>query len=333
VKEQEEERAAAGEPGHTRDGRLVQVLANVAGTQEALRAVELGAQGSGLVRTEVLFESWSALPTVREQASELANVARALDGRRMTVRTWDVGADKPLGFWTQKAELNPFLGVRGIRSFAADSTLLGDQLRAVCRVARDHPVRVMFPMVTTVSEVRWAVNLLDAAAEQEGGSRPNGLEVGIMVEVPAAAIQIACMAAELDFVSIGTNDLTQYTMAAERGHPGVEHLVDPVDPAVLRLIQGVCADVPDRVEVAVCGGAASDPAAACLLVGLGVDELSATPVAVPRVKAMLRRHSASELGELAGRALSCSGASEVRELLGGLDPSPVNERREYGTGC
>jgi phosphoenolpyruvate-protein kinase (PTS system EI component) len=200
-------------------------------------------------------------------------------------------------------------------------------------VAQRHPTRVMFPMVATVGEVQWALELLDAAAQQEGGARPRALEVGIMVEVPAAALKVASLAKGLDFVSVGTNDLTQYTVAAERGHAAVEHLFDPLDPAVLRLVQVVCREAPDGVEVGVCGGAASDPAAACLLVGLGVDDLSATAVAVPRVKAALRRHRASELEELANRALACAQASEVRSLLHDLGGSEVSGHPGYGTGC
>jgi phosphocarrier protein FPr len=233
----------------------------------------------------------------------------------LTVRTWDIGADKPLSFWKQAPEQNPFLGVRGIRSFAAQPEVLHDQLRAVCRVAREHPVRVMFPMVATVEEVHWAVAALDRAAEQEHGARPDGLEVGIMVEVPAAALRLSAMTQGLDFVSIGTNDLTQYTLAAERGNAGVEHLFDPLDPAVLRLVHTVCQEGRDGLEVGVCGGAASDPATACLLVGLGVAELSATSVAVPRVKAELRRHTLNELRHLGERALGCVSASAVHRLL------------------
>ncbi|MGB7450405.1 MAG: phosphoenolpyruvate--protein phosphotransferase [Ornithinimicrobium sp.] len=313
--EQERERAAAREPARTRDGTRVSVNANVTSSAEAQRAVELGAEGSGLVRTEVLFESWRRAPTVSEQTAALWSVAAALGGRPMTVRTWDIGADKPLSFWQQEPEQNPFLGVRGIRSFAAHADVLHDQLRAVCRVAAEHPVRVMFPMVATVSEVRWALRQLDLAVEQETGARPDGLEVGIMVEVPAAALRVAAMTEDLDFVSIGTNDLTQYTLAAERGNAAVEHLFDPMDPAVLRLIRGVCLEARERVEVSVCGGAASDPAAACLLVGLGVDELSATAVAVPRVKAELRRHTVTQLRQLGEQALGCDSAEAVHALL------------------
>ncbi len=239
----------------------------------------------------------------------------------MTIRTWDIGADKPLAFWKQEPEQNPFLGVRGVRSFGRDPAVLLDQLEAVCRVAGDHRVRVMFPMVATVEEVQWALDRLEEAASRVEGGAPKTLEVGIMIEVPAAALRAEAMSVLLDFVSIGTNDLTQYTLAAERGNAGVEHLFDPLDPAVLGLIHQVCRDVADGVSVGVCGGAASDPAAAALLVGLGVDDLSATPVAVPGVKALLRRHTVEDLRDLAQRALRCDSAREVRDLLVSLRTS------------
>ncbi|MGB3686544.1 MAG: dihydroxyacetone kinase phosphoryl donor subunit DhaM [Ornithinimicrobium sp.] len=313
--QQSEDRAAATEPGRTSDGHPVAVLANVTSADQAYQAVELGAQGSGLVRTEALFESWDSIPTVAEQAGELVAMAKALDGRPMTIRTWDIGADKPLAFWRQASEQNPFLGVRGLRSFRADPEPLRDQLRAICQVAADHPVSVMFPMVSTVEEVNWALEQLGVVCQELPGGRPAGLRVGIMIEVPAAALRPGAMSAGLDFVSIGTNDLTQYVMAAERGNPGVDDLFDTMDPAVLALIHTVCEGVGEDVDVGVCGAAASDPLAAALLVGLGVHDLSATPVAVPRVKSVLRRNSLQALRNVASSALNCDRAEQVRHVL------------------
>ncbi len=307
----------AGEPATTTDGHTVQVKANVGSVGDAAQAVALGADGSGLVRTEVLFGGHRAAPSVPEQVEVLTRVAEALQGRPMTVRTWDIGGDKPLPFLTQEPEDNPFLGVRGIRSFRRDATLLVDQLEAICRVARRHRVRVMFPMVTAVEEVEWALARLDEAAGRLADGRPDGLEVGIMVEVPAAALRAEAMSTLLDFVSIGSNDLAQYTLAAERGNPGVRDLADQADPAVLRLIALICAEVAEGVEVCVCGDAASDPELACLLVGLGVTELSAAASAVPMVKAALRERSLTDLRDLGERALRCDSAAEVRDLLGG----------------
>lgn len=307
--------ARAAEPASTTDGHAVVVKANVNNADEAAHALRQGAEGSGLVRTEVVFEGWDRAPSVQEQVEALSTIARAMDGRPLTVRTWDIGADKPIAFVEHQPEANPFLGVRGLRSFREYSGLLIDQLDAVCRVAREHPVRVMFPMVATVPEVDWALECLDEAAAHSGSGRPEGLQVGIMIEVPAAALRAEALTRRLDFVSVGTNDLTQYTLAAERGNAALAWLLDPVDPAVLRLIRTLCAEVAEGVVVGVCGGAAGDPLVAGLLVGLGVDELSATASTVPEVKAALRAASLSELRNLAERALRCDSAAQVRALL------------------
>jgi phosphocarrier protein FPr len=196
--------------------------------------------------------------------------------------------------------------------------VLHDQLMAVCTVAADVPIRVMFPMVSSRAEVDWALDQLSKAAVEAANGIPTGLEVGIMVEVPAAALRAGVLAEGLDFVSIGTNDLTQYTLAAERGNAAVSPLADACDPAVLTLIKQVCDDVPSGTTVAVCGDLASDPAAAVLLVGLGVRELSSVAAQVPLVKARLRRTSLADAQSLARNALECASAEQVRELLGSI---------------
>lgn len=319
LREREQERdrlrARAQEPGRTTDGHSVLVKANLASVAEAAQAAAAGAEGSGLVRTEVLFGDRARPPTVAEQVAAFEAIAEALPGRTVTIRTWDVGGDKPLPFHPQPQEANPFLGVRGIRSFRDDPSLLVDQLEAVCRVARRHPVRVMFPMVTTVEEVDWAVARLDEAGRRLSEGRPDGLEVGIMVEVPAAALRAEALTTVLDFVSIGSNDLTQYTLAAERGSPYLDAIADVADPAVLRLVRETCDEVAEGVEVCVCGDAAGDPDLALLLVGLGVTELSATTASVPAVKDVLRRHSLTDLEDLADRAVHADSATAVRDLV------------------
>jgi phosphocarrier protein FPr len=191
--------------------------------------------------------------------------------------------------------------------------LLRDQLAAIYEVARETPVQVMFPMVTTANEVAWALDELAAL-----GPRPEGLKVGIMVELPAAALRVATLAAGLDFVSIGTNDLTQYTTAADRGNSAVAHLADGLDPAVLQLIDLVVRNVPPGVEVAVCGDLASDPDTAVLLAGLGVHELSAVGPQIPLVKARLRQADLGEAAAVAARALTLASAAEVRAALAAL---------------
>ena len=308
----------ADDPAVTLDGHHVAVKANLASITEARIAADSGADGSGLVRTEALFGDRVVAPSVAEQVAAFEQIAESLPGRTITIRTWDVGGDKPLPFHPQELEANPFLGVRGIRAFRRDPRLLVDQLEAVCRVARDHPVRVMFPMVTTVEEVDWALALLDEAAGRLPDGRPDALEVGIMVEVPAAALRAEALSTLLDFVSIGSNDLTQYVLAAERGSAPLAALADAADPAVLQLIRDTVTGVADGVEVCLCGDAASDPALALLLVGLGVGELSATPVSVPAVKDAVRHERLADLQDLAARALKLESAGEVRELLAAL---------------
>jgi phosphocarrier protein FPr len=301
-RQEERERAVAQADEHaiTRDGRTIDVLVNVGVVQDAIDA--RGADGSGLVRTEVLFGDRRTAPTVDEQVEAFHAIARALGNKPITIRTWDIGGDKPLPFLLQAKEANPFLGERGLRVFRRRPELLRDQLEAIRRVATETPVHVMFPMVTTAEEVAWAL--------EELGPR-DGLEVGIMVEVPAAALRVATLAKDLDFVSIGTNDLTQYTTAADRTNTAVASLADGLDPAVLQLIDHVTRNA--GVRVAVCGGLASDPQAAVLLAALGVTELSAVGPQVPLVKARLRQSDLSQVDTAA--VLKAGDADQVRGLL------------------
>jgi phosphocarrier protein FPr len=250
---------------------------------------------------------------VAEQETEYAAIASALGGRRATLRTLDVGGDKPLPYLPMPAEDNPFLGVRGLRLALDRPGLLREQLVAVCAVARRTPVSLMFPMVSTVGELCAARSVLLDAAGDDG--LPDGLRVGMMVEVPAAALKIESFLSHLDFVSIGTNDLTQYTLAVERGNPGLAGLSDALDPGVLQLIDLVCRAARGRVDVAVCGEAASDEVAVPLLVGLGVRELSVGPHAVPGVKARVRELDLEQCEVVAEQALTLTGAAEVRELV------------------
>ncbi|MEU4392011.1 phosphoenolpyruvate--protein phosphotransferase [Kribbella sp. NPDC023855] len=305
--EREAALAEAEQPAVTVDGRTIAVLANVGSVQDALDA--RGADGSGLVRTEVLFGERRVAPSVEEQVEAFRAIAAAFGGKPITIRTWDIGGDKPLAFLPQEREANPFLGERGIRVFRRRPELLRDQLTAICRVAAETPVHVMFPMVTTAEEVAWALEELAAIG------RPAELKVGIMVEVPAAALRISTLAAGLDFVSIGTNDLTQYTTAADRGNSAVAGLADGLDPAVLQLIDRVVRGVPEGLEVAVCGDLASDPDAAVLLAGLGVHELSAVGPQVPTVKARLRRTNLAAATALATKALTLGSATAVRNTI------------------
>ncbi|BFU46590.1 phosphoenolpyruvate--protein phosphotransferase [Krasilnikovia sp. MM14-A1004] len=311
------ERAAvrAAAPAVTRDGLSIVVGANVGSPADALAAAEAGADLAGLVRTEFLFAGRAVAPDADEQEAAYRAVAEAFGGRRITVRTLDVGGDKPLPYLPVVAEANPFLGVRGIRHALAHPALLAQQLLAIARVARDTAVSVMFPMVSTVDEVRSARRLLDDAVARAGTARPAGLRVGMMVEVPAAALKTGAFVPYVDFLSIGTNDLTQYALAAERGNPVLAPLADPLDPGVLRLIDAVCRGAGARVPVGVCGELAADETAVGLLLGLGVRELSVAPPAVATMKEAVRGISVERAAVTAARAMAVADAAAVRALL------------------
>jgi phosphoenolpyruvate-protein phosphotransferase/dihydroxyacetone kinase phosphotransfer subunit len=316
-----ERRAAAREhalePAETRDGVRVEVAANVEDPAAAAAAVELGAEGVGLLRTEFMFLDQPSLPSEDEQARQIAAIALALDGRPLIVRTLDAGADKPLPALPMEPEANPFLGRRGIRLSLARPELLATQLRAVLRVAADHPLRLMFPMVATEAELERALEILARAREETGVDAP--METGIMVEVPAAALLSERLARHVDFFSIGTNDLTQYVMAAERGNEHVAPLLAGPQPAVLRLVRETVAGADAHGRwVGVCGELAGDPAAAVLLAGLGARELSMAPPLVPEVKAALREISMADARAVAEEALAAEDADEARRLAAEL---------------
>ena len=305
--------ALAEQPAVTRDGTVFAVAANIGSVADARSSLAAGADGAGLVRTEFLFLGRAAAPTLEDQQAEYGAIAEAMGGRRITLRTLDVGGDKPLPYLPMPFEANPFLGRRGIRLSLDHRELLLEQLQAVCETARRAPTSVMFPMVATLGELIDARQVLLDAAGPSG--LPDGLQVGMMVEVPAAALKIETFLPHLDFVSIGTNDLTQYTLAAERGNGAVAALSDALDPAVLLLIDHVCRAARGRVEVTVCGEAASDELAIPVLIGLGVRELSVSPYAVPRVKAAIRELDLARCTALAQTALTLSGPDDVRKLI------------------
>jgi phosphoenolpyruvate-protein phosphotransferase/dihydroxyacetone kinase phosphotransfer subunit len=302
---EEDRRAAlalAAEPGALRDGRRVEIFANVGSAAEARTAAEQGAEGIGLLRTEFLFLDRATPPTEEEQAAVLREIAGAMDGRPVVVRTLDVGADKPLPFLGQEPEENPFLGRRGIRLSLSNPELLRTQLRAILRVAADHPLKVMFPMVATLEELRAARATLDAARAELGSSAE--LETGVMVEVPALALQAAEFAREVDFFSIGTNDLAQYVMAADRGNAAMADLLSASLPPVLTLTSRVTAAAAAEGRwVGVCGELAGDPRAAVLLAGIGVRELSMAGSRIPAVKAALRETDSAAAETAAQAAL------------------------------
>ncbi|MDT4944748.1 MAG: multiphosphoryl transfer protein [Pseudonocardiales bacterium] len=302
--------AAAAGPALTVDGTTIAINANIGSVDDAKAAADAHADGAGLVRTEFLFQARSEPPSVEEQETVYRAITDAFGGRRVVFRTLDAGGDKPLAFAPVEHEANPFLGVRGLRLSLRHRDLLLQQLRAICAVAEDAAVSVMFPMISTVDELGQAIAVVDEACS---GRRPEGLRVGIMVEVPAVALKAAAFAPHVDFFSVGTNDLTQYALAAERGNPALAALADPLDPGVLRLIAELCRDA-GTVPVSVCGEVAADPAAAALLIGLGVRSFSVAAPAVANVKQAVRAVDAASAADLAARALACASAGDVRAL-------------------
>src|SRR5438445_1270607 len=307
------------DPATTADGRRVEIACNAAGLGDAQRAASAGADGIGLLRSEFLFMGRETLPDEEEQVVILLDIMSALGGRPVILRTLDVGADKPLPALPQPGEMNPALGVRGLRlPLPRRQDLLSQQLRAAIRVAMEHPLRVMFPMVATVAELRSAKAALGEAIAAFGADTPKAprLQIGVMIEVPSAALMAETLAPEVDFFSLGTNDLTQYVFAADRTNPELAHLADSLHPALLRLIQMVV-EAAHRHDkwVGVCGEMASDPSALALLIGLGVDELSLHPQLVASVKARVRGLDSRECERAARDAIGLEDGRQVRDLL------------------
>jgi multiphosphoryl transfer protein len=300
------------DPAFLRDGHRVEVVANIGRTAEAEQAIEAGAEGVGLMRTEFLFLERDTPPTEEEHFEAYRIMARALDGLPLVIRTLDIGGDKAVPYLALPPEENPFLGVRGIRLCLRKPELFVPQLRAIYRAAQTGVIKVMFPMIATLDELRAARGMAEEV-RQELGAPP--IEVGIMIEVPSAVTMAAELAVEADFFSVGTNDLAQYALAIDRMHPTLAAQLDGLHPAILRMIDHTvrAADAAGK-WVAVCGGIAGDPLGALILTGLGVRELSMSIPSIPGVKAALRRYSSAQARDFAQRALACSSAGEVRRL-------------------
>ncbi|OXY82079.1 phosphoenolpyruvate--protein phosphotransferase [Oceanimonas doudoroffii] len=298
----------------TTDGHRLEVGANLGDTAKTAAAVESGAEGVGLLRTEFVFMGRSQAPDLAQQQAEYDKAFTVLNGRPLVARTLDVGGDKPLPYWPVPKEDNPFLGVRGIRLCMQQPELLETQLRALLTAAGDRPLRIMFPMVADWSEWRFAKEMFERVqAEVQAAD----VQLGIMVEVPSAALNAQLFAQDADFFSIGTNDLTQYTLAADRGNGELAALSDGLHPAVLRLIaMTVEAAHAQGKWVGVCGELGADPQALPLLLGLGVDEVSVSPGRVPLVKARVRECSLARCKDLAAKALRARDAQTVRALTG-----------------
>jgi len=310
---------SAGQPAVTTDGHQLEIVANVGNLDDARSALASGAEGIGLLRTEFLYLDRSSAPDEDEQYQAYKDILDLMEDRPVVVRTLDVGGDKELPYLDLGREANPFLGWRAIRMCLDRPDFFKVQLRALLRASPGHDLRIMFPMIATLDEVRRARALLDETRTQlgdEGQDVAAGIQVGIMVEIPAVAVLADQFAREVDFFSIGTNDLTQYTMAAERTNERVAYLGDAAHPAILRQIGKVIeAAHAQGIWVGLCGELAGDPQAIPVLLGLGLDEFSMAPASVPRAKVILRKWSLTAAQHLAAEVLELDSAAAVRERV------------------
>ncbi|HEY9663285.1 MAG TPA: phosphoenolpyruvate--protein phosphotransferase, partial [Allocoleopsis sp.] len=308
----EAEKLACYQPAITTDGHRVEVVANIGAAAEAEQAVNAGAEGIGLLRTEFLFLNRSEPPSEQEQLAAYTQMTQALNGLPLIIRTLDIGGDKAVPYLNLPSEENPFLGMRGIRLCLQHQDLFKTQLRAIFQAAKTGPIKIMFPMIATLEEFRQARSIAETVRSEIGA---DPVDYGMMIEVPSAVVMADEFAQEVQFFSVGTNDLTQYVLAMDRGHPALAKQADGLHPAVLRLIaQTVKAAKAQGKWVGVCGGIAGDPLGAAILVGLGVTELSVSIPSVAAVKAKLRGLSLTQVQDLANRALRCPNAQSVRAL-------------------
>lgn len=312
-KHRQENLRHALEPAKTKDGIAITVSGNIGNIEQAKQSAQQGGQGIGLVRTEFLFATSKKEPTEQEQYEIYQKIVDSQNGNPVIIRTLDVGADKPIPFIPQIKEDNPILGRRGIRTSFTNVDMLKTQLRAIMRVKPYGLAKIMIPMVTFVEEVSTVARFIK---EEQKNLNIDKVSFGMMVEVPAAALMAKEFAKEVDFFSIGTNDLTQYTLALDRAHPTLNFLSDSLNPAVLRMIkltvEGASAE---GKPVGVCGAIASEPAGAILLIGLGVRSLSVVPNAIADIKALIRNLEIKKCEEVAQKALTFKNVGEVRDLV------------------
>ncbi|QYJ86955.1 phosphoenolpyruvate--protein phosphotransferase [Shewanella mesophila] len=299
----------------TTDGVQVEVAGNIAKVAEAEKLVAMGGEAVGLLRSEFLYQEQTSAPSEVEQEQAYRQVLTTLGERPLVVRTLDVGGDKPLSYLPLPKEDNPFLGERGIRVGLDKPAVLRQQLRALLKAASAGRLRIMFPMVASLFELKLAKQVLQEEAEKLAIDI-SGIEVGIMIEVPSAAVMADLLAEHVDFFSIGTNDLTQYTLAIDRGHPKLAAIADGLHPAVLRLIDITAKAAHEKGKwVGVCGGLAGEKDAVPILVGLGIDELSVSVPSIPEVKHQVRSLNQQACQKVAADAMACADAKAVRELM------------------
>ncbi|WP_241754884.1 phosphoenolpyruvate-protein phosphotransferase PtsI [Koleobacter methoxysyntrophicus] len=306
-------------PAETLDKHRVELAANIGTPKDVKGALDNGAEGIGLYRTEFLYMDRDNLPTEDEQFEAYKAVAEAMEEKPVIIRTLDIGGDKRLPYIDFPEELNPFLGWRAIRMCLDRPEIIKTQLRAILRASSYGKLRIMYPMVSNISEVRRANAILEEAKkelEREGISFDREIEVGIMVEIPAAAVAADILAKEVDFFSIGTNDLIQYTLAVDRMNENIAHLYQPLHPAILRLIKNVIeASHTNGIWTGMCGEMAGDVNAAPILLGLGLDEFSMSAVSIPRVKKIIRSLTLKQAKKIADKALNMESPEDIEEYM------------------
>lgn len=305
------------QPTLSRDGRRIRLLANLDRPSDAQEARRAGAEGVGLFRTEFLVIAHTTIPTEEEQYQAYRSVVEVFAGSEVVLRTFDLGGDKFPIFLEMPPEENPYLGWRAIRVCLDMPELFGNQLRAVVRAARHGDIRILLPMVTSVDEVRRTRALLREVSETlDAGDEVDRVPVGVMVETPAAVETIDLLAPHVDFLSLGTNDLTQYTLAADRGNANLADLYDPLHPALIRMYRRLKDTAAEHgVPVGVCGALAADPAGVCVLLGLGYDSLSVPAYSLPEVKELISAVSVRELTGMCRDANRCESPAEIRRNL------------------
>ena len=306
-------------PAVTLDGHKVEVVANIGTIRDCEGAHRNGAEGVGLYRTEFLFMDREQLPSEEEQFIAYKEVVEAMEGRLVVLRTMDIGGDKELPYLNLPKEMNPFLGWRAVRIALDRREILHAQLRAVLRASAFGKLAVMFPMIISVEEIRELKSVLEtlkAELRAEGKAFDENIQVGVMVETPSAAVNAKFLAKEVDFFSIGTNDLTQYTLAVDRGNELISHLYNPMSPSVLGLIKQVIdASHAEGKWTGMCGELAGDERATLLLLGMGLDEFSMSAISVPRIKKLIRHVNYQEVKALADEALQKPTAAEIEQLI------------------
>ncbi|WP_108649648.1 phosphoenolpyruvate-protein phosphotransferase PtsI [Dongshaea marina] len=315
LKEKEELKQLKDLPATTLDGQNVEVCSNIGTVKDVDGALRNGAEGVGLYRTEFLFMDRDALPTEDEQFNAYKEVAEAMPDQPIIIRTMDIGGDKDLPYLDLPKEMNPFLGWRAVRIFFDRPEIMNTQLRAILRASAFGKLRIMFPMIISVEEFRFLkqrVEELKIELRSEGHAFDESIEVGIMIETPAAAVMAPHLAKEVDFFSIGTNDLTQYTLAVDRGNELISEMYNPLTPSVLTLIKQVIdASHAEGKWTGMCGELAGDERATLLLLGMGLDEFSMSAISIPRIKKLIRNTNFSDAKDLADRVLAMGTAKEI----------------------